>query len=70
MTTLADDIATTTEVREGEYGEKIGVIEPGGAEFIPLNERHGSPLQLFWTCRRTSSSRRCSSGSSAFCTSV
>jgi NCS1 family nucleobase:cation symporter-1 len=49
MTTLADDIATTTEVREGEYGEKIGVIEPGGAEFIPLNERHGSPLQLFWT---------------------
>jgi nucleobase:cation symporter-1, NCS1 family len=51
MTTLSDDaaIAPTTEIREGEYGEKIAVIEPGGAEFIPLNERHGKPLQLFWT---------------------
>ena len=24
-------------------------VEPGGAEFIPLHERHGKPLQLFWT---------------------
>ena len=24
-------------------------VEPGGAEFIPLNERHGRPIQLFWT---------------------
>jgi nucleobase:cation symporter-1, NCS1 family len=36
-------------VREGEYGAKIIAVEPGGAEFIPLHERHGSPLQLFWT---------------------
>ena len=42
-------IAATTEVREGEYGEKIATIEPGGAEFIPLSERHGKPLNLFWT---------------------
>jgi NCS1 nucleoside transporter family len=51
MTTLADDaaITPTTEIREGEYGDKVAVIEPGGAEFIPLNERHGKPLQLFWT---------------------
>jgi NCS1 nucleoside transporter family len=36
-------------VREGNYGEKVASVEPGGAEFIPLNERHGRPLQLFWT---------------------
>src|SRR6202044_3082396 len=36
-------------VREGTYGTKIAAVEPGGAEFIPLNERHGKPLQLFWT---------------------
>jgi NCS1 nucleoside transporter family len=38
-----------TEVREGSYGEKVGTVEPGGAEFIALSERHGRPLQLFWT---------------------
>jgi NCS1 nucleoside transporter family len=37
------------EVREGEYGDKVIAVEPGGAEFIPLNERHGRPIQLFWT---------------------
>src|SRR4030088_516000 len=36
-------------VREGSYGSKVATIEAGGAEFIPLNERHGHPLQLFWT---------------------
>jgi len=45
MTTLSDDI----KVREGTYGDKVIAVEPGGAEFIPLNERHGRPLQLFWT---------------------
>jgi NCS1 nucleoside transporter family len=51
MTTLQSDehITATTEIREGEYGEKIAVVEPGGAEFIPLEERHGRPTQLFWT---------------------
>jgi len=44
MTTLTD-----IEVREGTYGEKVIAVEPGGAEFIPLSERHGKPLQLFWT---------------------
>jgi NCS1 nucleoside transporter family len=38
-----------TVVREGSYGDKVVAVEPGGAEFIPLNERHGRPLQLFWT---------------------
>ena len=36
-------------VREGSYGTHVLEVEPGGAEFIPLNERHGKPLQLFWT---------------------
>src|SRR5437762_7052908 len=37
------------EVREGHYGAKVAAVEPGGAEFIPLDERHGRPLDLFWT---------------------
>ncbi len=45
MTALEDDV----EVRQGTYGEKVIAVEPGGAEFIPLGERHGKPLQQFWT---------------------
>jgi len=37
------------EVREGTYGDKVAAVEPGGAEFIPLHDRHGKPLQQFWT---------------------
>src|ERR1700751_5967076 len=36
-------------VREGEYGASLTTVEPGGAEFIALHERHGRPIQLFWT---------------------
>ena len=36
-------------VREGTYGTRVLEVEPGGAEFIPLSERHGRPIQLFWT---------------------
>ena len=32
-----------------DYGSKVVAVEPGGAEFIPLDERHGKPWQLFWT---------------------
>jgi NCS1 nucleoside transporter family len=51
MTTVQDAAgpAANTEIREGEYGDKVATVEPGGAEFIPLNERHGKPLNLFWT---------------------
>jgi len=51
MTTVQDDPSNpaTVEVREGEYGEALAAIEPGGAEFIPLRERHGSPTRMFWT---------------------
>ncbi|MTD14296.1 cytosine permease [Nakamurella sp. YIM 132087] len=31
------------------YGAKVVAVEPGGAEQIPLAERHGRPLQLLWT---------------------
>jgi NCS1 family nucleobase:cation symporter-1 len=37
------------KIREGEYGDRVVAVEPGGAEFIPLDERHGRPLSLFWT---------------------
>src|SRR3954449_4332893 len=37
------------DVRPGEYGAKVIAVEPGGAEFVPLRERHGSPVQLLWT---------------------
>ena len=31
------------------YGAKIAAVEPGGAEVIPLSERHGKPVQMLWT---------------------
>ena len=36
-------------VREGTYGDRVVAVEPGGVGFIPLEERHGRPRQLFWT---------------------
>jgi NCS1 nucleoside transporter family len=36
-------------VREGEYGDRIAAVEPGGVESIPASDRHGRPLQLLWT---------------------
>src|SRR3954447_13461780 len=32
-----------------DYGDKVLAVEPGGGELIPLDERHGSPVQLVWT---------------------
>jgi len=52
MASVDDQVSTTSitaEVREGDYGAKIGTVEPGGAELIPLGDRHGKPLSLFWT---------------------
>ena len=49
MTSTEAQPARISEVREGEYGTKVAAVEPGGAEFIPLGERHGRPLNLFWT---------------------
>lgn len=39
--------SVVAEVREGAYGSKVAAIEPGGAEFIPLSERHGKARDLF-----------------------
>jgi NCS1 nucleoside transporter family len=47
--TQSGDTGPGVLVREGSYGTQVFEVEPGGAEFIPLNERHGRPLQLFWT---------------------
>jgi nucleobase:cation symporter-1, NCS1 family len=52
MTDTVDTLDTASveaDVREGTYGAKVVTIEPGGAEYIPLSERHGKPLQQFWT---------------------
>jgi len=49
MTSTEAQPAHIPEVREGDYGTKVAAVEPGGAEFIPLGERHGRPLNLFWT---------------------
>ena len=46
---LTEDVPPGAVAREGTYGERVVAVEPGGAEFIPLHERHGKPLQLFWT---------------------
>jgi NCS1 nucleoside transporter family len=45
----APDVEQLVPVREGEYGTKVVAIEPGGVEYIPERERHGRPLNLFWT---------------------
>jgi NCS1 family nucleobase:cation symporter-1 len=49
MTTVGTPAEVSAEVREGSYGARVTAVEPGGAGFIPLNERHGRPLHLFWT---------------------
>ncbi len=42
-------IEVPAEVREGTYGDAVAAVEPGGAEFIPLSERHGKTRTLFGT---------------------
>ena len=42
-------VRVAAEVREGEYGARVVRVEPGGAEFIPLADRHGNPASLLWT---------------------
>jgi nucleobase:cation symporter-1, NCS1 family len=52
MTTSAAEPAgaqTGVPVREGRYGARVVAVEPGGIEYIPPQERHGRPRQLFWT---------------------
>lgn len=45
----ATEVEQHVPVREGDYGERIATVEPGGVEYIALKERHGKPIDLFWT---------------------
>jgi NCS1 nucleoside transporter family len=45
----AEEVEKHVPVREGEYGERVATVEPGGVEYIALRERHGEPIQLLWT---------------------
>ena len=44
-----EEVEKHVPVREGEYGERVATVEPGGVEYIALKERHGKPIQLFFT---------------------
>jgi NCS1 family nucleobase:cation symporter-1 len=43
------DVEKHVPIREGVYGDKVIAVEPGGVEYIALKERHGQPIDLFWT---------------------
>jgi len=43
------DVEARVPVREGVYGDRVAMVEPGGVELIPEGDRHGRPLDLFWT---------------------
>src|SRR6266852_2188381 len=45
----AQDVEKHVPIREGDYGERVATVEPGGVEYIALKERHGKPIDLFWT---------------------
>jgi nucleobase:cation symporter-1, NCS1 family len=44
-----EEVEKHVPVREGDYGERVATVEPGGVEYIALRERHGKPIQLFFT---------------------
>jgi NCS1 family nucleobase:cation symporter-1 len=45
----AEEVEKHVPVREGDYGERVATVEPGGVEYISLKERHGKPIHLFFT---------------------
>ncbi len=45
----AEEVGRDVPIREGDYGEKVATVEPGGVEYIALKERHGKPFDLFPT---------------------
>ncbi len=47
--TTIEEAEAGVPIREGAYGTSVAAVEPGGIEYIPAAERHGSPRQLFWT---------------------
>src|SRR5437588_8349661 len=49
MAMSTDNVEQVVPIREGDYGERVATVEPGGVEYIPQRERHGKPIDLFWT---------------------
>ena len=45
----SEEVEKHVPVREGDYGARVATVEPGGVEYIALRERHGKPIDLFWT---------------------
>jgi nucleobase:cation symporter-1, NCS1 family len=45
----APDELSLSDRLEADYGARVLAVEPGGADYVPLGERHGKPRQLFWT---------------------
>lgn len=51
-TTTDPDVADARSLSDrvdAHYGAKVLAVEPGGADYVPLAERHGTPGQLLWT---------------------
>ena len=44
----AQEVEKHVPIREGDYGEKVATVEPGGVEYIPLRERHGKAMDVFF----------------------
>src|SRR6266849_3642911 len=44
----AEEVEKHVPIREGDYGERVATVEPGGVEYIALKERHGKPLDLLF----------------------
>ncbi len=44
----AEEVEKHVPVREGDYGERVATVEPGGVEYIKMAERHGKPIDLLW----------------------
>src|SRR6266567_7043074 len=44
----AQEVEKHVPIREGDYGERVATVEPGGVEYIALKERHGKPLDLLF----------------------
>jgi NCS1 nucleoside transporter family len=44
-----EEVERHVPIREGEYGDRVATVEPGGVEFISHAERHGKPIDLLWT---------------------
>ncbi len=49
VTDTDSDALALSDRLDADYGAKVLAVEPGGADYVPLAERHGRPSQLLWT---------------------